>query len=98
MFGKDTVEQVKNISLSDTTKARKCILVAKDSKEQLLEKLCDCTSFGLQLDESVDVSGKAQLLVYCRFPDVNSNKMSEHMVFCDPVGVYTRWSKRRFTV
>ena len=63
--------------------------MAKDLKEQLLEKPRDCTCFGLQLDESVDVSGEAQLLVYCRFPDVNSSKISEHMVFCDPVGANT---------
>ena len=88
-FGKTAVEQVKKIPLSDTTIARRCILVAKDLKEQLLEKLRDCTCFGLQLDESVDVSGEAQLLVYCRFPDITTSKMSEHMLFCDPVGVQT---------
>ena len=88
-FGKTAVEQVKKIPLSDTTIARRCIFVAKDLKEQLLEKLRDCTCFGLQLDESVDVSGEAQLLVYCRFPDITTSKMSEHMRFCDAVVVQT---------
>ena len=65
-FGKTAVEKVKNIPLSDTTIARRCILVAKNLKEQLLEKLRDCTCF-------------------------------EFSVFCDPVGIYTRWSMFGFT-
>ena len=71
--------------MSDTTIARRCIFVAKDLKEQLFEKLRDCICLGLQLDES----GEAQLLVYCRFPDITTSKMSEHMLFYDPVGVQT---------
>ena len=35
-------------------------------------------SFGIQLDETTDVGSEAQLLVFCRFPDVELNKISEH--------------------
>ena len=35
------------------------MLVAKDMKEQLLEKLRLCNQLSIQLDESVDVSGEA---------------------------------------
>lgn len=62
----------------------------KNLKEQLLVKLRMSACFGIQLDESVDVSGEAQLLVvYCRFPDTSTSKMTEHMLFCDSVGVQT---------
>ena len=62
----------------------------KNLKEQILVKLRMSACLGVQLDESVDVSGEAQLLVvYCRFPDTSTSKMTEHMLFCDSVGVET---------
>ena len=68
---------------------RRCTLLAKNLKEQLLVKLRMSACFGIQLDEGVDVSGETQLLVYCRFPDTSTSKMTEHMLFCDSVGVQT---------
>lgn len=88
-FGTDSARKTDTIPLSDTTMSRRCILVATDLKEQLLEKLRLCNQFSIQLDESVDVSGEAQLLVYCRFPDTSTNRMSEHMLYCGPVGIRT---------
>ena len=62
----------------------------KNLKEQILVKLRMSACLGVQLDESVDVSGEAQLVVvYCRFPDTSTSKMTEHMLFCDSVGVQT---------
>ena len=69
--------------------ARKCTLLAKNLKEQLLVKLRMSACFGVQIDESVDESGEAQLLVYRRFPDISTSKMTEQMLFCDSVGVQT---------
>ena len=69
--------------------ARKCTLLAKNLKEQLLVKLRMSACFGVQLDESVDVSGEAQSLVYCRFPDTTTSKISEHMLFCDSICIQT---------
>jgi len=67
-FGIDAAKQIDTNPLSARTFARRCTLVAKNMKEQLLEKLRLCKQFSIQLDESADVSGEAQLLVYCRFP------------------------------
>ena len=39
---------------------RRCTLLAKNLKEQLLVKLRMSACFGIQLDESVDVSGEAR--------------------------------------
>ena len=51
--------------------------------------LRDSPYFGFQLNESIDISGEAQLLVYCRFPDSNTSRISEHMfIFCDSAGVH----------
>ena len=39
------------------------------------------------MDETTDVGSEAQLLVFCRFPDVELNKISDHYLFCQPLGV-----------
>ena len=76
--------------------ARRCTLLAKNSKEQLLVKLRMAACFGVQLDESVDVYGEAQLLLYCRFPSTSTSEMTEHLMFCDFIGVQTT-GQRIFT-
>ena len=50
-------------------------------------KLRKALSFGIQLNETTDVGSEAQVLVFCRFPDVELNKISEHYVFRQPLGV-----------
>ena len=69
--------------------ARRCTILTKILKEQLLAKLRMSACFGVQLDESVDTYGEAQLLVFCMFPDTSTSKMTEHMLFCVSVCVQT---------
>ena len=54
-----------------------------------MQKIKDSRCFDLQLDESTDVSGDAQLLVYCRFSNLNTSKITEHMLSCVSDGVNT---------
>lgn len=49
-----------------------------DIIEQVIEKLGD--SFSLQLDESTDVSGNAQLVAFVRY--VRTDGIYEHILFC----------------
>ena len=39
------------------------------------------------MDESTDITSEAQLMVFCRFPDVETNRIVEHCLVCQPVGV-----------
>ena len=80
--GSKAVDRVKKVPLFDTTMARRCTLLAKNLKEQLLVKLRMSACFGVQLDESVNLSGEAQLLVYCGFLDTITSKMTEHKKNC----------------
>ena len=45
------------------------------------------SSFAIQLDESTDITSEAQLMVFCRFPDIETNKIVEHYLSSQPVGV-----------
>ncbi|XP_069169547.1 protein FAM200C-like [Procambarus clarkii] len=76
--GKDVVKKVKRIPLSDTTISRRSVMLADDLKKQLVKKLRLAASFGIQLDETTDIGGEAQLIVYCRFPDLEEKTFVEH--------------------
>ena len=71
--GRNSVAKVEEIPVSDTTVYRRSLSIGED-----LENQRKAPSFGIQLDETTDVGSEAQLLVFCRFPDVELNKISEH--------------------
>ena len=75
------------IPVFDTTVYRRSLSIGEDLENQLLLKVRKAPCFGIQLDETTDVGSEAQLLVFCRFPDVELNKISQHYLFCQPLGV-----------
>ena len=85
--GRNSVAKVEEIPVSDTTVYRRSLSIGEDLENQLLLKLRKAPSFGIQLDETTDVGSEAQLLVFCRFPDVELNKISEHYLFCQRLWV-----------
>ena len=60
-----------------------------DLKDQLFQKLRATCWFGLQIDESIDVSSRAQLLAYIRYPDMEAENIIEEYLCCLDVGVCT---------
>ena len=86
--GKEAVDRVSKISLSDTTVYRRCHSVSTDLEDQLIQKLKEAPSFAIQLDETTDVSAEAQLIVFCRFADISHKTSTEHYLFCKPLGVH----------
>ena len=85
--GRNSVAKVEEIPVSDTTVYRRSLSIGEVLENQLLLKLRKAPSFGIQLDETTDVGSEAQLLVFCRFPDVELNKISKHYLFRQPLGV-----------
>ena len=45
--------------------------------------------FGLQLDETTDITSKAQLIVYVRFPSTQRMKIVDHYLLCLSIGIDT---------
>ncbi|XP_069162850.1 zinc finger MYM-type protein 6-like [Procambarus clarkii] len=56
-------------------------------KEQLVKKLRLAASFGIQLDKTTGIGGEAQLIIYCRFPDLEEKTIVEHYLYCIQLGV-----------
>ena len=84
--GAKAVDKIKQIPLSDTIVGRRCAVISADLKQQLIRKILKAPSFGMQLDKSTYISSESQLMVFCRFPNVEADRIVEHYLFCQPVG------------
>nr|XP_045611637.1 SCAN domain-containing protein 3-like [Procambarus clarkii] len=87
--GKDAVKKEKQIPLSDTTISRRSVMLADDLKEQLVKKVRLAASFGIQLDETTDIEGEAQQIVYSRLSDLQEKTIVEHYLWCLQLAVET---------
>ena len=58
-----------------------------DVKEQFIQEILKVSSFGIQLDESTNMTSETQLMVFCRFSDIETNRIVEHYLFCELFGV-----------
>ncbi len=67
MFGDNFAQQISDIPLSNDTVSRRISDMASDVKEQLLANIMQSQYYALQLDETIDVAGLAQLLTYVRY-------------------------------
>lgn len=79
--GKSEAAKLDKIPLSNSTMQRRIEDVADDMLAQLLERVKSSPFFAIQLDESTDIEGKAQLLVYIRY--LKSGKLEENFLFCE---------------
>ncbi|XP_072401622.1 protein FAM200C-like [Diabrotica undecimpunctata] len=66
MLGPEAVEQISKVPLSNDTVYRRILDISINIQSNVREVLAN-TQFALQLDESTDISGKAQLISFVRF-------------------------------
>ena len=71
--GKKAVSKVREIPFK-----RRCDDISKDLLKQHVIKLKKSPAYGLQLDETTDISDDQQLIVYCRFVDAEAKTTVEH--------------------
>lgn len=80
MLDKTAADKLKTVPLSNDTVSRRIDTMGTDIVDQVVGKLGESFSFSLQLDESTDVSGQAQLLAFVRY--VDTDDICEHVLFC----------------
>uniref|UniRef100_A0A671MBF3 HAT C-terminal dimerisation domain-containing protein n=1 Tax=Sinocyclocheilus anshuiensis TaxID=1608454 RepID=A0A671MBF3_9TELE len=67
LFGDYFAQQISDIPLSNDTVSRHISDMASDVKEPFLANIMQSQYYALQLDETTDVAGLAQLLTYVRY-------------------------------
>ena len=79
-MAKELFYKMKNIPLSDNSiKKRRIDGTGDDLQEQVLNALKKCSCFAIQIDETTDVRNMAHIICYCRFFDLQSQKLREEI-------------------
>lgn len=87
LFDETCTKKINEIPLSNTTVKRRIDEMSENVKEAVMTVLKQSEYFSLQLDESTDVAGQANLLAFGRF-ELNGN-IEEEMLFCQSLPTKT---------
>ena len=80
--------EIQKVPLSNDSIKRRIDDMAVDVERQLILKIQKADGYYLQLDESVDITNKAQLICYVRY--MGDKNFEEEMLFCKALETHTR--------
>ena len=74
--------------LCQMTSLATVFLMPQDVESRVITSIEEAESFAIQLDESTDITGKAQIFILIRF--VHEEDLTEQFIFCKPLPETTR--------
>ena len=87
ILGEGAANQISKVPLSNNTIRRRISEMSCNINEQVTEKIKTYRTFALQVDESLDIGDKPQLLGFIRYSD--EKDISEQFLFCRPLETTT---------
>uniref|UniRef100_A0A6Q2YA63 DUF4371 domain-containing protein n=1 Tax=Esox lucius TaxID=8010 RepID=A0A6Q2YA63_ESOLU len=87
MIGDSAAARLGAVPLSNDTVARRISDISNDIREQLIELIKKSPYYALQLDDSTDIAGQAQLLTYVRY--LRDKAIEGDVLFCRPLQSHT---------
>ena len=90
VVGCDAEKKVASIPISNDTVHQRIVDMSADVKQQVIVELKEAPlgKFSIQLDESTDVAGCAQLMVFARY--IGREDFKENFLFCHTIDSTTR--------
>ena len=79
MIGEEAVREISKVPVSDNAVSRRVDDMSRNISD-ILSEILKHAKFALQVDESTDITGKAQLLAFVRFE--NEGKIMENFFCC----------------
>jgi hypothetical protein len=76
-IGKEAENEIDKVPVSDNTISRRMDVTSHDA-EDVSNKTLKNTNYALQVDESTDITNKAELLAFVRF--VNEGEIMENLL------------------
>lgn len=80
MLGDDAEKEMSKIPLSNDTVHRRILEMSNDIEENVCSNKLQNSYFALQVDESTDITNKAQLLAFIRF--INEDRIVNQFLCC----------------
>jgi hypothetical protein len=88
IYSPQSTNEALSAPLSNNTVKRRIDAIFSELQETLLTRVRRSKYFAIQLDESTDISGYAQLLVFVRFE--YQKAVEEEILFCKPLETTTK--------
>ena len=90
MLGSEAAQKIKTVPLSDSTISRRIEEISSDLQDEVCEhfETPEDKLWALQIDESVDISGKAQVLAFIRF--IKDESFVNEFFFCKDLKTTSR--------
>ena len=82
-FGDKSKKEIEAIPIFNNTVTRRIDEMSQWVENQVIERVIKSPVFSLQLDESTDVEGLCQRLVFVRY--LWNSEPHEHMLLCEPI-------------
>ena len=89
MIGESAAAKLSAIPMSNETVSRRISEMSSDINEQLIHYIQISPYDALQLDESTDIAGQAQLLTFVRYLYMREKEIEEDILFCWPLQTCT---------